>query len=527
MNIFNPFIPLDVSSISPRTPMARIKGNAPIIGKGNPAQGPLYSGLETFIYKAPNAIARADDNAVAQFIADGWTNGKSEISTFAGYASGYTYTEEAANISANPLISVTPSGRSRCLAMEPLCYTLQSQTDFYLGYGNSQWAIPPHVFYQMWIYRKPDTGDTRVYASEDAALNRAANYVSANTITITQTGDKAFVFDPNARGGSIPITLIQNGVPVYTTISVYAYDGPSDTITLTLSDAVADATLTHLRVSHCYWSATYVDSTTLDLIVPDDGQFAVGNAVKIYYSNNTTQTSTVSSRPGSARVVIADAILDATITHVEYQTWRSGYNGSKFLYHSHNGVYGTNCGNGGAAYIIDLDNFVSTGGDTPPNPNSPVTPSVAGTLSIRPDTGVACNNTSNVTDSVGNNWAGPNLGTNKYPIVAGTWSLVRIEVDHSAEHMTYRLWVRYYGESNFTLVAEWISNSTVNDGVTAILRHPFWDGTGVDGNFALRLITTVGGTNTYKGNWFDTVLYIDDFCIADAASKLPIYYDAA
>ena len=79
-------------------------------------------------------------------------------------------------------------------------------------------------------------------------------------------------------------------------------------------------------------------------------------------------------------------------------------------------------------------------------------------------------------------------------------------------------WVRPTGSKT----TEWIGGVTVNDSAPSSepvdLRPAF-----TDGFRTIRIPTTVGGTTAAIGDWYDYVLYVDDFAIATSEADLPLY----
>jgi hypothetical protein len=113
------------------------------------------------------AVSRSDPNAANLFVQNGWSHAKTQQN--ATGAKGYLYTVTSIPGYSGPFPG---TNSSRVLAMEALPITLQSQTDFYLQYGDGSSSahantIPGDVWFQFWIYPQNSGSQISTYGTRN------------------------------------------------------------------------------------------------------------------------------------------------------------------------------------------------------------------------------------------------------------------------------------------------------------------------------------------------------------------------
>lgn len=103
------------------------------------------------------------------------------------------------------------------------------------------------------------------------------------------------------------------------------------------------------------------------------------------------------------------------------------------------------------------------------------------------------------------------------------WTLVRIHIDISGTdpratpgQAVYEMWIRRYGETEWTKTTEYIGGVTDIGGGPIDFTPSFTDGLRM-----IRMPTTVGGSRVEEA--FDSWTYLDDFVIAGSEEDLPVY----
>jgi hypothetical protein len=107
----------------------------------------------------------------------------------------------------------------------------------------------------------------------------------------------------------------------------------------------------------------------------------------------------------------------------------------------------------------------------------------------------------------------PKLGHNldaTTHFVPNRWMLAKLHFDTSTSSGLYEAWMRPM-DGEFTQVAEWRDG---RDGAT-------WTITAPGGHRTLRIPTTLPGAN--NDQYYDSWVYLDDFAMATAEDRLPVY----
>lgn len=276
-----------------------------------------------------------------------------------------------------------------------------------------------------------------------------------------------------------------------------------------------------------YWKdCTYIDANTVDVVGFWTDWYYAGREIRLQLSGSQPETtvSSVSFSGGNTRITLTDAIADGTVTQVEHKTNTKGFSEGKFLYATRSGSgWPASCANDGFVWIVGMNknNLAGLNGIDPCEGGNTIAcdESFLATSYAYTGCGNAVITTNDESNDLGNNLTGD------VTIVPDEWTLVKIHIDTSGSNpncsagdLAHEMWIRRRTDSGFTKVSEWYGGVTQNGGDTVTLTPNF-----TDGMRAIIIPSTLGGANASKGNWYDSLMYMDDFCMCANEADLPTY----
>ena len=201
-------------------------------------------------------------------------------------------------------------------------------------------------------------------------------------------------------------------------------------------------------------------------------------------------------------------------------TQRSVFTAGKFIYPNRADFYPATLSNGGYVYVTTL------GKDSSEPLRLDCAPGQRNVPCDRAYLGTYWNDVAGLTNNepYGSHRFGQNLGP-EASVARGQWTLVKMHVDLTGTdpraapgHAVYEQWIRRLGTATWTKTTEWIGGVTQNAGAPIQLQPAYTDGFRM-----FRIPTTIGGTTSTVGDWYDYWLYIDDFAMARSEAALPQY----